>query len=259
MSMRSNQLRQSLAAYIHAHNAWVDDPNRPNPDECYWDAITELLNTFDVGGIPDDCRDLMEAVELFRDQIDIFDNRDNPNNQMPAESFWSVREQLEKLVKSESRSTEVKKHRETVAQLVKEGVGYEQIARMWGLVDANGTGKGYLIEEEVAKPGSVITADYIHPDDRQLVAATAESGKKKTGKLETKRTAASNAERPCPETPRELWLQFNGEFQEQAARMLQVPLEQVQGMWATWNDERDQQKNQTAANQANEKLIGVGK
>lgn len=257
MSMRSQQLKKSIAAYLHTHNKWVDDKNRPNPDESYWDAVEELLSTFDHGDIPQDCRDLANAVDAVSLETDKFDQRQNVSVAMPGQSFWTARESLEKLFASINRPAEHKKERETVQQLAKEGVGHEQIARMWGLVDDHGKGKAWLIEKELASPGSVITAKYVHPDDVRDDSATDEVETVRSGKLGRKRGASDDENKPCPEKPRELWEQHVGV--PQAARMLLMKEVEVKAMWESWDVEHDQQKKKLAAEAANKELAAAGK
>jgi hypothetical protein len=152
----------------------------------------------------------------------------------PHMRYWSAREYL---------AAEAEKHRtpsarsfiEPISVLHKQGVIHEQIARMWGLLNADGSGKSYLVQQELDKPGSVITPDYVHPDEKDVTKKTMVARSDYlalAAKVDaTMNQDAENAEEPvCPESSEQLWQQ--GVLLPQASRMLKRSQKDVAADWA---------------------------
>ncbi len=126
-------------------------------------------------------------------------------------------------------------------RLDKQGVGHEQIARMWGLTHPDGSGNVFLVQKELEEPGSVINEQYVHPDDaadtraadeaRQRYRALAETAKQK------KQADKEEDEAPCPESSRDLWTLKPRMSLQQASKMLKQPVNKIAAEWAKWDAE----------------------
>ena len=82
---------------------------------------------------------------------------------------------------------------DTVENLHRQGLYPNQIALMYGLKhEASGEGRGDLIEQELASPGSVIGPDYVHPGEleRQKLRAEIETWINKSAEGIKKEVAA---------------------------------------------------------------------
>jgi hypothetical protein len=228
-------LYEAVERFNKVHQDWVDDPNTENPTLAYWDAFDALIDTFRNGDLPSCCRRLATAV--FELGVAGEDHH-RSDRVVVAQAFWAAREHVEQLMDRIKRGA-MKPYHESVQYLDREKVPHEQIARMWGLVNADGSGNSRLVLQELERPGSVIGPDYVHPDDvepdgEMLVAQAKYQQLRAARDLATQ--AAKEEERPCPETSEQLWLEKVGV--EQAARMLKRPLEDVVKEWKGFEQER---------------------
>src|SRR4051812_39168945 len=92
---RSDQLRTVAQEFVKVHNDWAENKKRPHPDGEYWEAVDNLTEAFATGDIPDDCRDLSQAVQAFALEAQEFGERDSPaDNPDPPHTFWAAREKI---------------------------------------------------------------------------------------------------------------------------------------------------------------------
>lgn len=244
MARRSDQLRGLAEEFCRVHRIWVEDANRPNPDEIYWDAATAMLEAFDGGDIPADCRDLADAVEEFGEAFARFDNREDVGNPYPAADFWAARESLESMLQ---RAKPVSlPPLETVPELRRQGVTDNQIATMYGFTDREGRLMPQLVQRELDKPGSVLETpgaidgrNWVDPRLAERSAAETAAERHSTALAEKRQRADAAAGKPCKETPQELWAQGVGI--KQAAKMLQQGEADVAAMFEGFEAERQSQ------------------
>lgn len=244
MSRRSEQLKAVANDFILVHEAWVEDDNRPNPDESYWDAVDALRETFEHGEIPAESRVLADAVEDFLDEASRFDAREDVNNFYPGDAFWEARERIAKVLEGDGVNPAELRPLESIKELVSQGVTHMQIAKMYGFFNRNGDPMPHLVQRELDKPGSVLETkgavdgkDWIDPRLKEQQEA-AEAAARHTGRLADKtKKAAVEHEPACPESPRDLWEQ--NVSPKQAAKMLRKPLAEVEGLWAQFDQERE--------------------
>jgi len=230
MSRRSAQLKAIVENFNRVHKEWADSENRPNPDETYWDAVDALRDTFSEGEIPPDCRQLTDAVNDFLDEVDVFDQRENPNNYYPHDAFWRTRQAIEDCLKAED--VPELPPLEPIAELAKlPNITHTQIAKMWGFTDRNGQPMPHLVQRELNHPGSVINTagsidgrDWVDPRIAERNAAK-QAAERHLSALERPKDEAP----PCKETPQELWEQNLSP--KQAAKMLRTSVEEVQRLW----------------------------
>lgn len=165
---------------------WASDPHDiPLPPD-YYLAIEELIELADIG--KDIKSTLPEAFLPVRFQAgverldtyyqDYLHKKSSRPNSNPSADFFSqanhVVSQILDWPNLHTRRVIV----DTVENLHRQGLYPNQIALMYGLRhEASGEGRGDLIEQELASPGSVIGPDYIHPSEvvRQGLRAEIES------------------------------------------------------------------------------------
>ena len=234
MSLRKEELFAVVDALTVVHSEWVAAQNRPHPDAIYWDAVDEVLEAFSLGDIPQECRDLANAVVLLKDAAEEFGERADIGRQYPDDKFWRARQATED-ARKQTQAVQVKRYIEPMQELHAQGVSHEQIARMYGFKDDLGRGRPEIVKQELAQPGSVIGPDWVHPEDRRQLELEQASRSRLERTQQRKGLQALRAAQPCPETPRQLWEQKVST--EQSSRMLKLPLEEVEKLFKGFDAE----------------------
>lgn len=224
MNRRKENLLAAVDEMTRVHQEWADDNNRPNPDAVYWDTVDQLRTVFATGDIPDDCRDLEDAVAAFLLEVDAFDQRADDWVHYPHPEFWQARQEIEDTRNATKQTLPELRPLESMQELDAQKVSHEQIAKMYGLVDDAGYGLAHLVKKELANPGSVIGPDWVDPRIKERQQHEIEVTRRES-KVQTKRRNAAEEEKPCPESPQELWEQSVPVAQ--AARMLRRSEEEV--------------------------------
>lgn len=235
--LRQGTLFRSVDKLLKAHEIWVSDPNRPNPDDRYWDAVQDVIDQFDEGDIPGNCRALAELVEELAIQTMEFDERPNQGNLYPRDSFWACIEKLKQLRTVQVHP--VRRKMESIKSLAAlPNMQHEQVARMWNFIDARGNVMTWLVQKELDEPGSVLNnaraiigPHWKHPDHAEGMEEPESAPVDE--RLDAKRKQSQQEDKPCPETPLELFRQ--GVSVEQAAAMLKKPLAEVEALWAEFD------------------------
>lgn len=230
--MRSNELRGAVEQFLDAHHDWATDKFASESIQApYVIVLRAMFKAFD-GDVPAELRRLEVAVlSLKREWLRFQDS----SSTAPGDEFWYHREALERALNWQDSKLE------SIAELHKQGVSHEQIARMWGLTNDIGTGIAELVDRELNVPGSVIGPAYIHPDQKtvqrelddqrdELLADIAE--------LEAPDDPIDRDDRSCPETSEQLFWQ-NVPL-EQAACMLHRPKSDVHREWLEYAKVRDE-------------------
>lgn len=250
---RSEKLKAVCEKLNQVHNEWAADENRPNPDEEYFDAAVAVLNSFGRGTIPGDCRHLAEAVENFRREFLAFDNRPDPANLYPKDSFWDARAKIEKALQ-QSEDAPLMRPLETIAQLRDQKVNDIQIAKIWNFIDRKKNPLPHLVQAELDNPGSITKGngmvdgrDWVHPQAAEMADIEAgadmgdddfdddDAGEILSPMARKRKQAEEDKPQRCPETPRELWEQKVSV--EQSAKMLLMPVAEVKEMFRAWDAE----------------------
>lgn len=242
MGRRSEQLRDVATNLIKSHDEWVNDPNRENPDEAYWDEVSVTIDAFEQGDIPADIRPLAEAVSKFADEADAFEDRENDNDVHPRDGFWRALETIRETLAGPTRRD--LPPLESIAELAKlPYMQHVQIAQMYGFIDRRGNPMPALVQQELQTPGSVLNTpksvdgrDWKDPrladiDQQDNKAAEVSEAIREKGRRSRKETA------PCKETARELWEQ--GVSPAQAAMMLKEDERIVAKQFAGWTAYRE--------------------
>ena len=226
---RQEVLRAAVRDFLAVHQRYVDDPLAGTvPPLYYWEGAEALFATWAEGEIPADCRELGRRVDDFAREVSAHDEGEEAE---PRGALWQAREALERAFQAPSRR---RTHRpeHTVQQLMAmPGMTVEQVARMWGLWDEQRRPLTHLVVQEVAQPGSVIGPDYVHPLDREAEDRDKSIRLEHLRQFAVQPPASTKAPAaPCRETPAELY-RMEGMTAEQAAKMLQRPVEEVQELW----------------------------
>ena len=257
MSRRSEQLRAVAQDFCRVHDEWVNDDSRENPDETYWDAVNRLRESFASGDIPDDCRQLFEAVSAFGDEVESFDDREDGSRQMPSDSFWEGRLRVFQALTAQERQEQPLVPLEPMAELRAKGANDLQIATAWNLKDRYGNFMAQLVQREIDNPGCVTKPQsefkgkgWIGVDGRDWVdrrlakrqRAGNQPGEQNAAKAE-KAKIATKPRKKAPESARELWEMGLGEGAtpisvKQAALMLGKPESEVAQLFAKFEEER---------------------
>jgi hypothetical protein len=252
-SRRAEELKIVAEEFGRVHDEWADDPRRPHPDAIYWDASDAMLDSFATGEIPDESRELAEAVENYRQCVEEFDERDDPGHvPMPAAEFWTAREKISAAIAK--KSAPPLPPLESIPSLkLLPGITDLQIAKIYGLKDRHGNYLTHLVQQELDQPGSVIKTpgavdgrDWKDPRVKdnpgdttaQRRAAAISEKRKKAGKTAPK-AEDKPAGTPCTETPRELWLLDPPITISQAAKMLCKEEGEVAQLFQGFESERD--------------------
>lgn len=212
---REKQLCDAVDAFNKIHDDWSNDVQLPNPPISYWDAFEDLLSIFQNGDEPYSCRAMTQAMWDFAKEKTLFDNLDAP---LPNNSFWFRRQELHRH-RQEITKKNTRPKLEPVGKLDKDQVPAAQICKMWGLWDQEtNMPRLDLLQQELDNPGSVINADYVHPQDLRQMGA------------------------------RDLW--EDGASLADAAHMLHVPEEQLSDDWKSFELAREEAEAKEAADAA---------
>ena len=157
-------------------NEWANDPHDiPLPPD-YYLAVEELIELADIGRdikaslseafLPVRFQAGIEKLEVYyQDYLRKKSSRPNSN---PSADFFS---QINHVVAQVLDWPNLHTRRitvDSVENLHRQGLYPNQIALMYGLKhEASGEGRGDLIEQELAAPGSIIGPDYVHPNEKK--------------------------------------------------------------------------------------------
>jgi predicted RNase H-like HicB family nuclease len=236
---RSDQLKTVAEEFCRIHDEWAGDRKRPSPDGAYWKAVDDLTGSFADGDIPEDSRELAEAVQAFALHVQEFDDRDEPDdNPDPPNAFWAAREKIAKILQGQTRSAALKPLESIPSLRQLPGMSDMQIAKIYGLKDRYGNWLPHLVQQELDHPGSVLktpgAVDGRNWVDPRLPPPGNEKAKVVATKIGEKRKKEA---KPCPETPQELWEQ--GVSVSQAAKMLLKEESEVATLFAQFDQERE--------------------
>lgn len=133
--------------------------------------------------------------------------------------------------------------------LLAEGISHNQVCGMWGFIHEDGTPDIAKLDKELSNPGSVANESYEHPsmkthlNDRQNHRRAYEKAFSKAQESHD----PYGGQPVCPETPEELFNQ--GVEVDQAAKMLQKSVDEVQAIWNSLETELGPQEFIPAVNE----------
>lgn len=154
MNHRREEILALVDAFQQAHDCWVCDLDRSNPDEQYWTAVEALIHGFAESNIPPSCQSLALAVDRFTAEVHIYDQRPEPSQTYPHEAFWLSRDALQHA--REQLRIRPLPTLEPIDQLREQQVPDIQICHIYGFFDRNGCPMPWLVQHEVDRPGSVL-------------------------------------------------------------------------------------------------------
>ncbi len=244
MSRRSEQLKAVVNDFLAVHDEWVEDDNRPNPDESYWDSVDGMLNKFDDGGtIPGELRGLDKAVSKFRDEVEAFETEDDQNNLYPKDPFWAAIANIRKAMAGGEDRKQLPPLEAIKSLAALPYMQHAQIAEIYGFRDRKGNLMPALVQKELDTPGSVIGTrgaidgrDWTDPRLKDVEQDESDDTER-TEKLSRKGRQASKEAAACKESPEELWEQ--NVSVRQAAQMLRREEPEVAKLFAELTAARD--------------------
>ena len=240
MQQRTRELLDVVDNFLTFHEHWQNDPTLENPPTEYFDAALNIFEVWAAGSLPQECRgELKLAVSKLEIELDALDQSgallttDYIDTNQPT--FWQA---IEKLKAARNPTPpELEFHLESVQLLNEQGVGHEQIAKMWGFYDENNRLRIDWVVKELREPGSVVTPEYEHPElrRRREERERIEQNRQDLGAV-AEEYRAKRQQEPCPESSFELWSQGqdpNGTpiSVQQAAKMLCVTEAEVEAEW----------------------------
>lgn len=176
-SRRADIIR-AIDALIDAHDKWCDDLTTTGIDDgSDLDAALQVaISTICYGDVPADCREIADRMRRVELEYQAYVDRAKVTTEgEPVQAFWSAfRDVLETYRKV--RIAVEGRVLKSVKEYKAEGLNDYQIAVQFGLrVDGRWTGIFFSehgqplsrqIEQEADEPGSVIPADFVHPEDQ---------------------------------------------------------------------------------------------
>lgn len=239
---RSDQLKTVAEEFCSIHDLWSADKKRPSPDGEYWEAVDNLTAAFASGDMPEDCRELSDAVQVFAREVQEFDDRDNPDdNPDPGNAFWSAREKIATVLAGKGPSARLRPLESIASLRALPGMTDLQIAKIWGFKDRHGNWLPHLVQEELDRPGSVLKTpgaiDGRDWRDPRLSPSGNAPAERIATKVSEKRKKEARKTEPCPETPKQLWEQKVSV--SQSAKMLQRDEAEVATLFAQFDQEME--------------------
>jgi len=239
---KATKIYQCCKLISSRFNEWASDPHDiPLPPD-YYLAVEELIELADIGR--DIKASLSEAFLPVRFQAgiqkldvyyqDYLHKKSSRPNSNPSADFFS---QINHVVAQVLDWPNLHTRRiivDTVENLHRQGLYPNQIALMYGLKhEASGEGRGDLIEQELASPGSVIGPDYVHPGEleRQKLRAEIETWINKSAEGIKKEVAAKQEAIDLDDIKTLAQARSAGLSVKSAATHLGLPESQVQSFY----------------------------
>lgn len=227
MNERKQNILDAVGTMIAEHDRWADDQDAPDvPTQRLEFAIDAAILECAHGDVPGDCRQLVAAMELLFHEWSSYKDGRWDNRGRPLGSFWDAFRAV--MLARKGASMSPKRTIEPVAELLRQKVGYEQIAVIYGrergpfMRDGRVDVDAILRESETK--GSVVSAGWVHPDEIDRQSEEIES---LNGKL-----AALQALSPVDEVEKATIEEMlrEGAFPEQIAAVKKVSLDEVRAV-----------------------------
>jgi|DEB0MinimDraft_6_1074348.scaffolds.fasta_scaffold03462_6 hypothetical protein len=175
---RRGDIIRAIDTLIEAHDKWCDDLTATGiEDGSDLDAALQVaISTICYGDVPADCREIADRMRRVDLEYQAYVDRAKiTTDGEPVQAFWSAFRDVIETYRKVRIAVEGRVLK-SVKEYKAEGLNDFQIAVQFGLrVDGNWTGIFFtehgqplskLIEQEADKPGSVIPADFVHPEDK---------------------------------------------------------------------------------------------
>lgn len=229
---KKEQILRTVDALLKVHDEWERDPQSPAvPSERFERAMDLSIQVCGDGDVPADCRNLVAAMAKLGGQWVKYKNGLQTDDFRPLPDFWEAFRGVQSA--RQGSAARVKQTRESVALLRRDKLPDMQIAKMYGKYNFDlkkwegvfftdrGVPNSALIDKEEAEPGSVLTADYVHPDDAEAMARSESDLERELQALET----ATKGPDTDPATIEEMLRE--GAFPAQVARAKGVTVSDV--------------------------------
>jgi hypothetical protein len=232
---RTTEILGTVDRLASEWDKWADDPMTPaiEEDSPLEDAIQVCVQTCDSGDVPSQCRELVDAVSRFALEHDKYRDGDfDPQTMSPWRKHAVAYSGI--LRARAGAAGPQKTIVESVRLLRDQKVSDRQIAVIYGsrapgkwvgpFFGPNEQVLSHLISQEAENPGSVITADFIHPKD---IAAQQLAEKNLSARLNRLQRQADE-DKPRTFTDSDVLAYLNeGAFAHQAARVYKLRIEEI--------------------------------
>lgn len=168
---REDALVCAVLELIDHRNAWQAGSEENKLPEAFLTHVDATINLFETGGgIPQDCLGLFKLVERLKKEWEEFQMYISGRNPVPRQEFWRIITEMENTLTFAQPSVNEQRI-EGVQELAGQGVSHRQIALIYShegvgpfmTNDKTPLPRVDLVKDEIAKPGSIIKPDFVHP------------------------------------------------------------------------------------------------
>lgn len=226
MDERVGNLFKLVDTFFEVYQEWVEDEDTLRVTELLEVTTDQLVEVFETGDIPAQCRNLARAVEELGRQWLAFKtkaaNAVTPRDEMPGMAFQKqIRLVME--ARQDAKPKQIVMP-EPIETLTKQNVSDRQICLIWEWTEADGAPQLWKLREERAEPGKH-TKDYVPPSQRRRqLQAQRELEVMQQIHEKTERRLKQRTE-PAPEPTKELIQQ--GLSAKQIAKMKLITVAEV--------------------------------
>lgn len=210
---------------IDVHTIWVES-DTPHLTEELETAVDELVEVFEDGTIPGDCRDLTHRVAELSEHWHAWKAKVAASGgiaTVPGDAFWAALEHVEDARrKAEPKPPIVL---ESIKELTDQKVPDRQICLIYGWIDGAGHPLLHKLHEERAKPGTHTGEGFLPPAEKSRRQKEARKQAVIDRIREKRRTKVESITTPAPEPIEDLVAQ--GVSAEQISRLKHMTIAQV--------------------------------
>lgn len=224
-SERREHLFLVVDSMVEIHSKWAES-DTPHITETFETAIDELLEVFELGSIPGDCRELTHRVSTMGEHWYAWKAKvelAGAINPMPGDGFWDALESVE----DGRRAAEPKRAAvlEPIKELTSQKVPDRQICLIYGWTDPDGSPQFYKLQEERAEPGTHIGKDFVAPQEKERRQKDARAKAIIDRIRKARRSKVEQLSTPAPEPLADLVAQ--GVSAEQIGQLKHLTVQQV--------------------------------
>ena len=212
---RREELLSPIDALLAVHDEWQKTDN-PELSRDLTQSIEDAILVFSGGDMPGDLLPLYTRMKAIDETwTEVIMRADDPDHILShqAGSFWKALDSVRQLrQQAESEETEEIRPLESVAVLTKQGVGDEQICRIYKAAWPEGAKSGpglwdwrknrpnlAALEQERQKPGSIIGADFVPWFAAQKKQQAEDRRKASDRAAAIRQERIAKMHKPCPE------------------------------------------------------------
>jgi len=233
---RRDAILQAIDSLLAEYENWLNDPTAKYIEEggALDDAIFLATTMCDAGEIPSRCRQLIDAMGRVQVEYEMYQGGDfDPHTTAPLPKFHAAMKAV--LHARQGAESPQRRAVESIAAYDKQKLTDEQIARIFAHRKDDGTlvgpfhGSGNRVlneklQAERDKPGSIITANWVHPSDEADERQNSMESTKRLDRVAKRSEAASEAKWDDSDVAKYL---REGAFPQQAVKRYGISLQHV--------------------------------